>query len=448
MVNLVVVEQLLNHISRFNLCKTTDKILLAVSGGIDSMVMFHLLREAGFRVAVAHCNFQLRGEASDGDQQWVEDMCRRSDVTCFVRKFDTSAHATHVGISVQMAARDLRYRFFEELIRAHGFDWVATAHHFSDVVETVLLNLVRGTGMNGLRGIAVKKNNIIRPLLFATREMIAEYARQNHISWREDESNDSDDYQRNFLRHRVVPNLKEMNPAFEDCFRDTHERLLGASDFAMAYIRNMIAAAVTHRDENSMALDMRAIRHSENPPVLLWEIIKNLGFRYEQCRKIAADHQPGKIFLSETHQLLVDRTQYIIDKRQGKIFLSQAIAKGQRMARAERYMLILREVARDDFKLVKNPAIAQIDADHLAFPILWRKWEAGDYFIPLGMQSGKKVSDFLIDLKIPFNAKADITVLESGGDIVWIVGHRIHERYRVTQQTKRILVIEQIHTSD
>lgn len=448
MVNLAVVEQLLNHINRYNLCKTTDKILLAVSGGIDSMVMFHLLKEAGFRIAVAHCNFQLRGEASDGDQQWVEDVCRQSGVTCFVRKFDTNAHAIAQGVSVQMAARDLRYDFFEEVIKTHGFDCVATAHHFSDVVESVLLNLVRGTGMDGLRGIAMKKNNIIRPLLFATRDVISDYARQHHILWREDESNGSDDYQRNFLRHQVIPRLKEMNRGFEESFRDTHERLLGARDFATAYINEVKAAAMTHRDENSVTLNTRAIRESENPPVLLWEIIKDLGFNYDQCRRIVADHQPGKIFLSESHQLLVDRTQYIIDRRQAKTFLSQAIAEGQRLAGADKHMLVLREVTRDDFGLVKDPAVAQIDADRLAFPILWRKWEAGDYFVPLGMQSGKKVSDFLIDLKVPFNTKADITVLESGTDIVWIVGHRIHERYKVTAETKRILIIEQVQTSD
>jgi tRNA(Ile)-lysidine synthase len=443
-----VIEQLLNHIRRNLLCKTTDKILLAVSGGLDSVVMLHLMKEAGFRIAVAHCNFQLRGAESDIDQEFVNEACRQLKVPFFVKKFQTNDHATSRGISIQMAARELRYEFFAELRREHGFDLVATAHHFNDTIESVFLNLVRGTGMDGLRGIATGKDNIIRPLMFATREMIHDYARQHNITWREDASNASDDYQRNFLRHEVIPRLVEMNPAFEEGFRQTHERLLGAREFALEYISGLRSSAVVTSDDKSMTLDIRKIRQSVSPAVLLWELIKEMGFKYDQCRKITLDHQPGKLFLSDTHQLLVDRTQYIIDRKQKSDFLSQMIGKGQKLAGNPPSMLAMKEIDTEDFSMSTDPSMAQLDADLLQFPLLWRKWQAGDYFVPLGMRSEKKVSDFLIDLKVPFNSKADITVLESGAEIVCIIGHRISDRYKVTPDTRHVLVIEPKSASD
>lgn len=443
-----MVEQLLNHINRHTLCKTTDKILVAVSGGLDSMVMLHLLKEAGYRLAVAHCNFQLRGSDSDEDESFVSDTCRQLKVPCFVKRFSTLEYATTRGISVQMAARELRYTYFDELVKDQGFDCIATAHHFSDTIESVFLNLVRGTGIDGLRGIAPRKQNLIRPMLFATRQMIHEYAVRESISWREDASNASDDYQRNFLRHHVIPKLKEINPAFEDGFRQTHDRLLGARKFARAWMEYIRTSVVVAQDEKSMTLDIRKIRESPSPAVLLWELIKDLGFKFDQCTKITSDHQPGKVFFSEAHQLLVDRKYYIIDRKQLNDIVSQPIEEGQRLAGNGAVMLAMREVSSKDFTLVKDAAVAQLDADRLKFPLLWRKWQAGDYFVPLGMRSEKKVSDFLIDLKVPFNTKADITLLESAGEVVWIVGHRISDRYKVTADTNRILVIETQEIND
>lgn len=442
-----MLEQLLNHIDRHALCKTTDKILLAVSGGLDSMVMFHLFKDAGFRIAVAHCNFQLRGEEANQDEAFVDETCRQFNVLCFARRFDTEAYAASKKISIQMAARELRYEFFRELTTTYGFAHVATAHHFSDTIETIFLNLIRGTGVDGFRGIAPVKDTIIRPMLFATRDMIRDYAQRQNISWREDASNASDDYQRNFLRNQVIPKLQELNPAFEEGFRQTHERLLGAREFALSYIDHIRSSAVIAGDDKSLALDIAKIRQSEFAAVLLWELIKDRGFKFDQCRKITMDHQPGKVFHSDTHQLLVDRTQYIIDKIQPHGIVSQIIEEGQRLAGNGSVTLVLREMLKKDFTLEKEARLAQFDADQLHFPLLWRKWQAGDYFVPLGMRAEKKVSDFLIDLKIPFNSKADVTILESAGEIVWIVGHRINDRYKVTPDTKRVLVIEPVPTS-
>lgn len=442
MVNLGVVEQLLNHIRRYALCKTTDKILLAVSGGVDSMVMLHLLKDAGFKVGVAHCNFHLRGEESSADEELVRETCATLNVPFFVKRFDTVTYASTHKASIQMAARDLRYDYFRGLLETEGYDLVATAHHFNDTIETVLLNLVRGTGMEGLAGIAPKKEKIIRPLLFANRTMIMDYAQQKKIPWREDASNLSDDYQRNFIRHQVVPRLGDMNPGFEQTFRDTHERLLGASLFAQSFINDFRTLAVEVRDKKTN-VDIRKILHSPSPAVLLWELIKDLGFNFDQCKQMVDDHQPGKIFFSASYQLLVDRTHYIIERKQPSQFTAMTIEKGQQRIGEIPFALVMKEQTASDFQLVKDPSVAQLDADRLQFPMIWRKWQAGDYFMPLGMRQEKKLSDFLIDLKIPFNTKADITVLESGGEIVWVVGYRINERYKVTGDTKRVLIIEE-----
>ena len=442
MVNLAVIEQLLNHINSSSLCKITDKILLAVSGGLDSMVMLHLLTAAGFDVAVAHCNFQLRGNESDGDENFVVETCRQFEIPCHVQRFDTEAFARRSAISIQMAARDLRYDFFQALVRKHHYDYIATAHHFDDLIESVLLNLARGTGMDGLRGIADKKENIIRPMMFANRHMIHDYATQQGIQWREDVSNETDDYRRNFMRHQVIPKLKELNPSFSENFRDTHERLLGARSFALQFISDIRSAAVESRSDHSMAIDISVIRQSPFSAVLLWELIKDLGFKFDQCKRITADHQPGKLFFSDTHQLVVDRSRYLLERKKQRNFVTQTIERGQQHAVQEPFGLALREIAQKDFILENSSRIAQLDAALLQYPLTWRSWQSGDYFVPLGMREEKKVSDFLIDLKIPFNAKADVTVLESAGEIVWIVGHRINDRYKVTPATTTIVLIE------
>ncbi|MEX2233371.1 MAG: tRNA lysidine(34) synthetase TilS [Cyclobacteriaceae bacterium] len=440
-----MVEQLLNHINRYALGKTTDKILVAVSGGLDSMVLLHLLRAAGFKVGVVHCNFQLRGEDSEADADLVQLTCAELHIPYFIRRFDTKDHATAQGTSIQMAARDLRYTFFQELLKTEPFEYLATAHHFNDSIETILLNLVRGTGIDGLAGIAPKKEKIIRPLLFATRQMIQDYALTHRITWREDSSNLTDDYQRNFLRHQVIPKFLEMNPGFEESFRDTQERLFGAALFKRAHVKEISSAAVETRN-NKTIVEIRKILGSQSPAVLLWELIKDLGFNYDQCRQIVGDHQPGKKFFSDSHQLLADRTQYFIERKQLSDFLTQTIEKGQQSVGDAPFVLTTREILYTDFQMLRDSSLAQLDADQLKFPLVWRKWQAGDYFIPLGMRQEKKLSDFLIDLKIPFNTKADVTVLESGGDIVWVVGYRISERYKVTPDTKRILVIEEKQT--
>lgn len=437
-----MLEQLSNHIDRHALCKITDKILLAVSGGLDSMVMLHLMRQAGYRLGVAHANFQLRGDESVADEVLVRDTCQRNHIPFFCRRFDTPAYAADRRISVQMAARDLRYAYFGELLTAEGYDLVATGHHYTDVVESVLLNIIRGTGIDGFRGIAVKKGKIIRPMLFATRRMIESYALKEKIVWREDASNASDDYQRNFLRHQVIPRMEEMNPAFEQGFRQTHERLLGARALMLQYLEGFRRSALEVRNDRETLVNIRMVDESPSPAVLLWELIKEHGFNFTQCCNMVEDHHPGTIFHSDSHQVVVDRTHYIIERKQATGFVRRTIERGQSFAGETPFVLSLREVARENFHLKMDSSLGQLDADRLQFPLVWRKWEAGDYFVPLGMQQEKKLSDFLIDLKVPFNSKADLTVVQSGKDIVWVAGFRVSERYKVTDKTRRVLILE------
>lgn len=441
MINLGVLEQLLNHISQNSLCKTTDKILLAVSGGLDSMVMLHLLRKAGFSVGVAHANFGLRGEASDQDEAFVRETCEQMDLPFFARKFDTREEAAARGLSIQMAARDQRYAFFAEIAAGHGYTWIATAHHFGDLIESVFLNLIRGTGIDGFRGIAVKKGNIIRPMLFATRSSIRQYAETEGIRWREDATNATDDYPRNYVRHQVIPRFLELNPGFEEGFRETHQRMLGARAFSQSFIDSFRSAAVTYT-AGGMIVDMDALQQAPFPAVLLWEIVKPYGFHFDHCKQIVQEHQPGKRFQSNTHEVVVDRKTYILTPIRADAFAPVEIHSSVGSAEQSGVTLRLEVCERHNFKLRKDSGIAQLDADRLSFPLVWRKWEAGDYFVPLGMHVEKKLSDFLIDLKIPFNSKADVTVLESNGDIVWVVGYRIHERYKVTPDTQRVLVVQ------
>jgi tRNA(Ile)-lysidine synthase len=433
-----VIQQLLNHTDRHKLCKTTDKILLAVSGGIDSMVMLDLFLKAGFSIAVAHCNFQLRGKDSDADEQLVKDVCGNS-VPFFSKRFETSSYAEANKLSIQMAARQLRYDFFESLMNEKGFLFTATAHQLNDSLETTLLNFVRGSGVEGMAGIPVKTNRIIRPLLFATRQMISDYASENKIVWREDASNASDDYQRNFLRNKIIPSLKEINPSLEETFRNTNERLQAAA----SWTKNLAADFLNYDEAGRIIIHKKELKEVAASSVLLWEIIKDFDFNYEQCKEIIEVHQPGKIFYSSSHVLTVDRETYIIQARQSENFFSQCeIQPKQVVTKNFNGSLFIQEIKKEDFSLNRSQHLAQIDADKVEFPLVWRLWKQGDSFMPFGMSQHKKLSDFFIDLKVSLPDKEKITVIESGGQIVWVVGFRIHDAFKVTENTKRVLVME------
>ena len=416
---------------------------MAVSGGMDSMVMLQLFHQAGLSIAVAHCNFQLRGEESDEDENFVAAKCKKWGIPFHSIRFDTNNYAIQHGQSIQMAARELRYNWFHQVKEKENADWIATAHHLSDSVETVLLNLSRGTGLDGLVGIAEKNEFVIRPLLFATHSEVTNYAAETGVVWREDRSNETDDYQRNFIRHQIIPKLKQVNPAFEQSIVKTVERLSG--DGAILTQAIEVWKKQFQRNENDKVILAKkgfepSLDDSYNS-ALLWRLVRGFGFHFDQCKKIvhALNGQSGKKFLSTSHQLVVDREHLILATLSSKL-AEVTIEEGQVDAyMGNRQLTFLSTTIGSSIN--NEEAATMLDIASLRFPLTWRKWRAGDSFFPLGMTGRKKISDFLIDKKVSLIEKEAVSVLESAGEIAWVVGYRIDDRFKVKTTTEHVLLI-------
>jgi tRNA(Ile)-lysidine synthase len=436
-----VLEQFLNHIQRNKLCTTSDKVLLAVSGGIDSMVMLYLFAKGGFDIGVAHCNFQLRPLEANQEEKLVSETCTLKGLPFYCRRFNTKEYAAEKGLSTQLAARELRYQFFHEVAQAHGYNYIATAHQINDNIETLLINLVRGTGIDGLTGIPMINGKVIRPMLFVSRAEIQAFALKKNIQWLEDSSNLESQYHRNLIRNKVIPLLKEINPNLEAGFQNTLQRLQGIKHFSDERIRELHLNAVTET-QDEIHISVSVFDEVEFPSVLLWEWIKEYGFRFDQCEIILTDHQSGKVFFSQSHQLLINRNSLIIKKREKDSVHSIDITADQRIFYNGKFEIVTSAEPIGTFDKEKNGYTAQLDLGKLKFPLLWRGWEPGDAFIPLGMIHRKKVSDFLIDLKLSRIEKEKVTVVESGGEIVWVVGYRISNTVKITPVTKEIFVME------
>lgn len=428
----------LNHIAKKKLLVGEDKILLAISGGIDSMVMLHLFQECKFKFSVAHANFQLRDSESEGDENFVKDFCKKNSISFFTKKFETEQYGKTNHLSIQMAARELRYQWFHELLIEYQFDSIATAHHLNDSIETVLLNFVRGSGLEGLDGIASKNGKVIRPLLFATRKEIKNYADENKIEWREDRSNISDDYPRNFIRHRVYPLLKELNPSLERTFSESQEKITGAVELMETGIKQWRGEFEKKKDDQIL-LAKKGFEQVKNLESILWNLIKGFGFNFDQCRQIvfALHGQSGKLFSTSQFELVVDRDHLIISKIKAQLE-ETLIELNQTEATLGNFKLQIEK--KEKVSIKDDPFVAVLDIGKLKFPLKWRKWKSGDFFYPLGMTHKKKLSDFLIDQKISLADKETITVLESGNEIVWVVGQRIDERYKVVDSVTSTII--------
>jgi tRNA(Ile)-lysidine synthase len=425
-----------DHIARHQLCKATDKILLAVSGGLDSMVMLNMFHQSGYFIAVAHCNFQLRGAESDGDEEFVRARCSHLKVPFYSIQFDTNNYAWENNISIQIAARQLRYAWFEELLEQEKLDKLATAHHLNDSLETVLLNLCKGTGVQGLAGIPLENRFIIRPMLFTSRSEVEAYATKERIEWREDSSNLTDDYQRNFLRHQIIPLLREINPSLENTFYNTLEKVRGGVELMSLSLKELEKSFVKTLNGKTF-IKKEVFHHLRYAAPVLWEMIKGFGFNLEQCEEIiqSIHSQSGKKFLASSHQLIVDRESLIISAHQDS-WIQTEIEEGQSGAKLGPWHLAINEC---EAVVNSNRYEAILDAEKLHFPLSWRKWKAGDSFCPLGMDHHKKISDFLIDQKISIADKDSVTILESKGEIVWVVGHRVDNRFKITDRTKKAI---------
>lgn len=440
----------LTYINEQKLFEPSEKVLLTVSGGKDSVAMLDLFCGAKLCFAVAHCNFQLRGIDSENDKLFVERLCQEKNIEFHTKTFDTKAYAKKNKISIEMAARTLRYEWFESLRKELNFDYIATAHHLNDSIETVLLNLTKGTGISGLKGVSAKKGHIIRPLLFASRKEIDVYVTEKNLSWQEDKSNASNDYQRNLIRNQVVPLLKKINPNLDETFARNLERFQSLeADFR----KNLshFKATVMREENGVFFLKIANVKYWQSANYYLEELLKEFGFNYFQSREIfnSLDGLSGKVFHAEKFTLLKDREELVISpssSSEKSFFLSISLDEINKLQpfpfldkKLKVTVLNMEEI---DSKFERNNTILFADFDKIMFPITLRQWQEGDWFIPLGMKGKKKISDFLIDKKIPLNLKKNTFLLTSQDAIMWVAGQRADDRFKLTDTTKKILKVE------
>jgi tRNA(Ile)-lysidine synthase len=439
---------MLNAFNRFiagkNLCNKKQRILLAVSGGMDSVVMAELFIRSGYTTGLAHINFGLRGKESDGDQKFAENLAKKYNIPFYTQRFNTAKEAAENKVSIQMEARSLRYEWLEDVRKKNKFHCIAVGHHLQDLVETMLINLLRGTGISGLQSLQAVNGKIIRPLLFARKEEIASYAAENKLKWREDSSNESDDYLRNLLRHKVLPVFKKVNPSFEDTFARNARYFSGASVIVNEYVQH--AAEHLLQPASHGELQLPKIFFTTHPAgeTLLYEMLKGYDFSPAVTEDIfkSIGQQPGKIFYSLSHQLVSDRENFILSPlvQQKEETLMQQFDDRLEMQHDNFILKIFPLKADkkllDSVTVNKNKKIAYADAAKITLPVSVRTWKHGDTFYPFGMSGKKKLSDFYTDLKLSLTAKERTYLLTDAEKIIWIMGHRTDRRVAITAETK------------
>lgn len=438
-----MLQRFINYIKDNHLFAQADTKLVAVSGGIDSVVLLDLLDKAGHSFAIAHCNFRLRGEESDGDEKLVTGLSRKYDVPIYKTTFDTVGYAHDNKISIEMAARELRYRWFETVRTAHHFDFVAVAHHRDDQVETFFLNLARGTGLAGLTGMRPINGKIVRPLLFASRQEIESYCQDNSLEFREDASNKNTDYQRNKVRHVLLPVMETLNPSFREGLIRTMGHLEDAAAIYGQSVRQTWEKVSSKRG-NDIMISVPELKLLVPLPTYLFEFLKPYCFNSFVINDIIAsfDGISGKQFLSPTHRLVRDRDSLVLSPLNPESRKQFYLEEGMTEIVSPIFMKITAIAKNENFKIPDSQSVALIDRDKLQFPLLIRKWLPGDYFRPLGMKGLKKISDFFIDSKLSLPEKRDTWIIANGEQVVWIVGHRLDDRYKITSATRNILKLE------
>jgi len=422
-----------------------DKLLLAVSGGIDSVVMMELFSASGFDFAIAHCNFKLRGEESDKDELFVKGLAKEKKAKYFVKEFDTREFAEKNKLSIQMAARQLRYDWFESLIEKEGYSYYASAHHHDDQIETFFINLFRGTGISGLHGIKPKQGKLIRPLLFANRNDIETYATKNEIAFREDSSNKKTDYLRNNIRHNLIPGFQKIKPDFSDVM---NQNILRFSQAEQIYRKEIEAQKkkIILIENKLVKIDIAQLEKLEPLETYLYEFLIPFGFSNSSTVDIidSLSSESGKKFFSDSHVLIRDRDYLLIRKKnnnQGEFNMEYEIFLEDHFIFEPIKLRLGKFEISHDFSFSDDEKIASLDFDKLTFPLIVRKWKEGDYFFPLGMNNKKLLSNFFIDNKFSLFEKEDTWLLISDDNIVWVIGHRIDNRFKVDKSTKNIFQI-------
>lgn len=428
------------NILKNDLFNKTDKLLIAFSGGVDSVVLCDLLTKAGYHFDLAHCNFQLRGTEANDDTSFCETYAKLIHAKCHTIYFNTKNYAVENKLSIQMAARELRYKWFKELISEHSYTYLLTAHHANDNAETLFVNLTRGTGIKGLQGIPEKQNNTIRPLLFATKEMIKNYAKKHNIQFREDSSNQEVKYKRNFIRHQIIPELKKLNPILEETLNTSIHYFKQSSQIVTQFCKSKFKDICEENNER-LKINISLLLSEPQKETLLFEWLHPKGFKANQIEQLiivlSDKNNVGKFFESSTHQLAVDRTYLIVKKKTNETNTTEFKINSISDTTHLPIKLVLEEIKQTLFTNNKNELFISV-TDYF-FPLTLRKWKTGDKFQPFGMNGFKKLSDYFKDQKLSKFDKEAVWILESNQQIVCIVGYRMDNRFKVTDESNQIL---------
>ncbi len=432
-------QKVQTYIQKHRLLNPNDKIIVGVSGGTDSVALLHILISLGYNCVVAHCNFHLRNEESERDEDFVRNWSTELKTEYYHIDFDTIDYAYKQGISIEMAARDLRYAWFYELLEKLDAQAIAVAHHLDDSIETMLMNLIRGTGIKGLSGIQPRNNKVVRPLLCLNRLEIERYLIRYDLDHVEDSSNSASEYLRNRFRHEVLPLLEEIQPTARQTLYTSLKNLEGNLAIYKQAIEE-IENEIVHKESNSIKLDIELLKKQVHVLTVLFELLQAYGFGNVVTEQISEhlDGESGKIFYSDTHRLIKDRKYLIITEIEPILKNTFRITESDINIEKPIPLKISKIIINSDFQVSKTTDCVHIDASKLQFPLLLRHWNEGDSFYPFGMENRKKVSDFFIDNKFSLLEKEQTWLLISGEEIVWIVGHRMDNRFRVTPETKEV----------
>ena len=436
----MLLQQFNEFVNQKQLIKPSDKLLLAVSGGIDSMVLLHLCKNAGHQFSVAHVNFKLRAAAADADQALVMQICNEHQIECFTTSFDTQTYANKNKLSIQMAARELRYNYFLALINQHRFTKIVTAHHANDNIETFFINLLRSSGIQGLTGIPLQHKNIVRPLLFATKQQIETYAQAHQIKFNTDSSNLKDDYVRNYIRHHVIPALNQSSTNANTQILNSIQHLHDDANLLQELQQKAFETILSPHAQGISINKAQLLTFNNAPHLLFWQL-KNYGFNHTQVNNMLANNESGRKFYSNTHQILQNRNKLILSPNTNKEQLTTIIIESIQQKITTPFPLKIQSVDRNSVNF-KNAQANEIyvDASKITFPLTLRKWQIGDQMQPLGMKHQKKVSDILINNKVDNLTKANTYVLcNANNEIIWLINQRVSENFKIETNSKNVL---------
>ncbi len=459
-------EKFIQHLKRFTFIQKQHKQLLAVSGGVDSIVLCDLMFAAKYDFLIAHCNFQLRKAESERDEQFVRNLGEKYGKEVLVKRFETEKYALENKTSIQVAARELRYKWFYEVINEQWtindeqlltinqqlatynlqlttrIHYILTAHHANDNIETLLMNFFKGTGISGLHGILPVQGKIVRPLLFAKKDELVAYAKENNLSFVEDSSNLSDKYTRNFLRHNLFPMLKDVYPNVENNLSDNIRRFTEAEELYKQSV-DLHKKKLLEYKGNEVHIPVLKFKKASPLSTIIYEIIKDFGFAAIRIQEVIEllESETGKYIASSSHRIIKNRNWLIISPQQTNEAANILIEKTDKKVVFEHGELSFELFDRVAFQIPSSNTIAALDYAEITFPLLLRKWRQGDYFYPLGMKKKKKLSRFFIDQKLSKTDKENVWVVEMNKKIIWIAGHRIDDRFKIQPLTKRVLKV-------